>query len=189
MAETALTIAKRNEQTLTHLVEGHKKAHEKLDALAEKIASLASSTPAGGGRTKQTQPVWDWKGDLPSDYTGAVANYSSRKDDAGNILGYQLCVPVQLLTSESAFAYEDGKYIIPTKSKGKGIFLNAVDENTPLPKSFTGKFDPNKGLECVFVSDYLKIPRDNPYQAPNAGTQPHDPIANQIPEDITGEEW
>lgn len=182
MAETALTIAKRNEQTLTHIVEGIKKLHEKVDALA--------SAPRSGGGKKSAQPVWDWKGDVPSDYTGAVANYSSIKDDNGNKTGsYQLCVPVQLLEPDTAFAYADGKFIVPVEVSKKGVFLCAVDENTDLPKSFTGKFGKNEGLECVFVSDYFKVPRENPYKCPNAGTQPHDPIAHQIPEDITGEEW
>lgn len=174
------------------LHEGLVALHKKVDDIQEIVDDIhrllenGTGTASGGGKFHK------WEGDLPSNYVRAVATWSNDKDIDGNKTGkLSICVPTHLLTPEGAFARDGDKAIVPVKAASGDISLVAVPDSAPLSATFTGSYD-NEGLECAFVreGDYLKIWRDNPYKAPNAGTQPFDPAGNAgVPAQGTEQPW
>lgn len=158
--------------------------HEKVDVIQELLES-GTANPSGKAKFHK------WEGDLPSDYVGAFATNSKDKDIDGNPTGkWSVCVPTHLLSVDGAWKRDGDKAIVPVKSSNGDFKLVAIADSAPASAPFTGSFD-NEGLECVFVreGDYQPIWRDNPYQAPNAGTQPFDPARGARTTQGTEQPW
>jgi len=150
----------KDDKTLSRLLEGQQAILDELRDIRQKLEE--TSTGRNGGRGH-----FEWGGDVPFEYDGPVATYTS--DKAG---GFKLVVPTELLDEITAFSVYEKHFIVPVMSKNGDIRLTAVPfgwDTGQVVSPFDGQFGVNKGVELVFVDKYLNIRRDRPYSAPKAG--------------------